>query len=267
MSQKQTVIYAAGTMQEAYLLKDVLAEAGIVAMVTNEVLEGGAGVDMVGWLTLARVVVSEDDAERARRIALYFEGAKHELPDDLTEETDLTDQIDDGAGQGGDSGLTLDAWPRCPECDAPRPTRCPVCGTIGSDFPRADPEFIGPVGEGEPTEATSCRCSSGGCSSGHAAGEEEPAEADEESPEEFDADELDEVGPVGLMLMCPTCDEPFAPEFPCRCAWCDHQFDDGYDVDQFHDEPPEEIGSRVLLVIFFLMALLLAVVAYFVAVL
>ncbi len=267
MSQKQTVIYAAATVQEAYLLKDVLAEAGIVALVTNEVLEGGAGVDVIGWTTLARVVVGEDDAEAARRIALYFDGAKDRLPDDLTEETNLTDHIDDrlidsGAGEGGESGVTIDIWPRCPECDAPRPTKCPICGTIGSDFHQADPDFIGTPDKGEPAEAASCKCSSGGCSSGHAAGEEEPVEAGEQSPDEFE-----EAEPVGLMLMCPTCDEPFAPEFPRRCAWCDHEFDDGYEVDHFHDEPPEEVGSRVLLVIFFLMALLLAVVFYFVAVL
>ena len=267
MSQKQTVIYTAATVQEAYLLKDVLAEAGIVAVVTNEVLQGGSGVDVVGWTTAARVVVDEEDAEAARRIALYFDGVKDELPDDLTEETNLADHADNRAGEGGESGVTLDAWPRCPECDAPRPTKCPICGTIGSDFTQADPDFIGRPDKGEPTERTACGCASGGCSSGHAAGEEEPGEADEGSPDELDADELDEIEPVGLMLMCPTCDEPFAPEFPCRCAWCDHQFDDGYEVDEFHDEPPEEIGSRVLLVIFVLMALLLAVVAYFVAVL
>jgi len=188
MSQKQTVIYAAGTVQEAYLLKDVLAEAGIVATVTNEVLEGGAGVDVVGWVTAARVVVGEEDAEGARRIALYFDGVKGELPDDLTGETNLADHIDDsviddGAGQGGESGVTIDVWPRCPECDAPRPTKCPICGTIGSDFHQADPDFIGPPQKGEPTECMSRGCSSGGCSSGHAAGEEEPVEAGEQSPD------------------------------------------------------------------------------------
>ncbi len=250
MTRKQTVVYTARTMQEAYLLKDVLAEAGIEAIVTNEVLEGGAGVDVVGWVTLARVVVAEEDAETARRIARYFDGAKDSLPDDLTD--DLTEE---GAAEGDRSmfsandgpknasiGRKMDqpptgrerlenpeaafaAWPQCPECDSPRPTRCPICGTIGSDFPQADPQFVG-------------------------------------TP---DSDEPAEPKPPGLVLMCPTCDEPFVPEFPRRCAWCDHQFDDGFDVDQFDDQPPEEIGSRVLAVVFFLMVLLLAVAAYFVS--
>ena len=101
MSQEQTVIYTAGTMQEAHLLKDVLAEAGIEATVSNELLEGGAGVGAVGRLTDAQVVVGEEDAEEARRIALYFDGVKHKLPDDVTEETNLTEHIDGGVGEGG----------------------------------------------------------------------------------------------------------------------------------------------------------------------
>ena len=67
------VIYAAANMQQAYLLKSVLADRGIVAIVANGMLQGGSGVDMVGWPTLARVVVAECDAVLARQIALEFD--------------------------------------------------------------------------------------------------------------------------------------------------------------------------------------------------
>ena len=258
MAGRQTVIYAAGTMQEAHLLRGVLAEAGIRAWVTNDVLQGGSGVDVVGWVTLARVVVADEDAETARRIALHFDGVKHELPEDVLKETGVTDELVEEAAPEEEPDDTLDAWPRCPRCGEPRPTRCPICGTVGTDFPQADSHFIGTLDQGEPEDAqplksASCGCASGGCASGE--GAEEP-----EEPLEEPAD----VEPPGLMLMCPTCDEPFAPEFPRRCAWCEHEFEDGFEVDQFDEQPSEEVGGRVMLVVFCLMALLLAVLVYFV---
>ena len=64
MPDKTAVIYAARTMQEAHLLKDALIEAGIGATVINDLLQGGSGVDVVGWSTLSRVVVPEEDALR-----------------------------------------------------------------------------------------------------------------------------------------------------------------------------------------------------------
>jgi len=73
MAGELKVIYAARTMQEAHLLKDHLEENGIRAMVTNSSLEGGSGVDILGWPTLARVAVNEEDAAAARQIALQFD--------------------------------------------------------------------------------------------------------------------------------------------------------------------------------------------------
>ena len=31
------------------------------------------------------------------------------------------------------------------------------------------------------------------------------------------------------MLLCPTCDEPFTPQFARRCDDCGHEFPDGFD--------------------------------------
>ena len=69
MLQEFPTIYRAKNLQEAYLLRNALEEQGIRAMVTNEVLQGGSGVDIVGWPTLPRVVVAEEDSARAREIA------------------------------------------------------------------------------------------------------------------------------------------------------------------------------------------------------
>ena len=55
MSDKQVTIYHARTAQDAQVLKNVLAEAGIRALVTNEVLADGAGTDILGWPSLAQV--------------------------------------------------------------------------------------------------------------------------------------------------------------------------------------------------------------------
>ena len=64
-----------------------------------------------------------------------------------------------------------------------------------------------------------------------------------------------------LMLLCPTCDEPFVPEYPRRCEWCGHDFGDGYEVD-----PPrqlEQINSRAIALILGLLLLFAGVVVYF----
>jgi hypothetical protein len=122
------VVYAARNAPEAHFLRNLLAESGIKAVVTNDVLEGGAGVDIVGWPTLPRVVVAEENADAARQLALEFERSR-----------------------GGASGLAPEDakppepsrvppwWPRCPGCGAPRLAQCPCCGTAGTEFLSADP--------------------------------------------------------------------------------------------------------------------------------
>lgn len=71
--ERHIVVYAAANLAEAYHLKNILAEDGIAAEVTNSLLEGGSGVDIVGWPTLPRLLVRERDAARARQIALNYD--------------------------------------------------------------------------------------------------------------------------------------------------------------------------------------------------
>lgn len=145
------------------------------------------------------------------------------------------------------------AWPRCPDCGKPRTTRCPVCGTTGVDFAEADAEYIWGMGLSEQPQG-SCGCSTqGSCdsaacdASGEATGGSPPNEGDDT-----------------LVLMCPTCDEPFVPTYPNRCVWCGHAFDDGYEVD-VAEQPTEEAAGRVILLSVGL-AVLLALVAFYFAV-
>jgi hypothetical protein len=150
MSGNLKVVYAARTVQEAHLLKNVLEEEGIRAIVTNAALEGGAGVDILGWPTLARVAVNEENAAAAREIAMDFDrsissraealngvAATEELPGQRNGRADTAVRVETLPG----------SWPRCPQCGAPRITKCPACGTSGTGFPPADE--IG----GEPSDA------------------------------------------------------------------------------------------------------------------
>jgi hypothetical protein len=238
-------IYRAGSVQQAHLLKNLLADRDIDAVVGNTVLEGGAGVDVVGWNTLARVSVAESDAELARRIAMEFERTVSDNPElaDEIDETVATDEEDD--------------WPRCPGCGEPRLTRCPICETTGTEFPVADPRFVaGTVVEDDAEPTSTCGCGSGGCSS-HGHGEtHSPGEGETDAPAEAEPEEPPRT------LVCTTCDEPFEPQYPRRCAWCGHEFDDGYDVPD-ESEMLEPIPARAIAVIVGLLALGAALVVYF----
>lgn len=246
MFDKQAVVYAARTRQDAFLLRNLLAEEGIEAVIVNDVLEGGSGVDIVGWPTLARVVVPEADAERARHIALVFDRKTAAPPRDWT------------TAEPGEpsAGAVLDAWPKCPECDAPRSTRCPICGTAGHEFHAADSDFLDVLGPGAgAAAATSCSCGPGGCSTGLVPADAGPPPAEHE-PTDHAADASQP------MLMCPTCDEPFVPEYLRRCQWCGHEFPDGTEI-PLPAAPADPINGRVVVTILVLLLLGAAMAGYF----
>jgi len=135
MSERQVVIYSAANRVQAALLRQMLDEHGIAAMVVNDGLTNEGGELPLGLSTAPRVIVAASDAEVARELALRFErqlAARGEFARD--EPRDLID----------DSARTEGFWPLCPECGKKRTTVCPYCGSSGVDFPWAD--------EGDPTE-------------------------------------------------------------------------------------------------------------------
>jgi hypothetical protein len=135
VSDRHRAIYIAANVQQAHLLRNLLAEAGIDSFVSNETLNGVHFVPS-DWLiraaggpgfapTAPKLVVHEDDAEEAREILLEAEstllagGAAPELV-----------QLEAETGEE-------QAWPICPHCARPRLATCPVCKTSGTDFPPA----------------------------------------------------------------------------------------------------------------------------------
>jgi hypothetical protein len=64
------------------------------------------------------------------------------------------------------------------------------------------------------------------------------------------------------LVLCPECDEPFVPEYACRCHRCGHEFPDGFDPSGA--SPPEAFNWRVMVTIAALVAVFAAILAYFV---
>lgn len=123
-------------------------------------------------------------------------------------------------------------WPHCPTCGRSRPTYCPTCDIAGDQFPLA--EYIpaaAPVERTRRDSGCACKTCDGGRDEDHA--------------------------PV--LLICPSCDEAFAPKFYRLCEECGHDFGEGRQV-----KVPEsvELPGRVLFVIAVLGALTIAVLAY-----
>ena len=241
-----TTVYSARSVQEAHFLKNLLVESGINAMVSNELLHRGSGVDLVGLPTAAKVVVAAKDAETARRLALEFDRRIVES----TESEALA-----GLEQG-ESVIEVPApWPRCPQCDTRRTTRCPICPASGTDFDEVDPEFIGTLGlPGDTSDATSGCGSDCSCSHQPQSAAPQSVEAEAEPP-------AAQTSLPRLALMCPTCDEPFVPEFPRRCEWCGHEFADGYGIENVVES--EAIPAQAMIVILGLVTLVLVACAYF----
>lgn len=239
-----TEVYSAKSVVQAHLLKNLLADQGILAIVTNQVLHGGAGIDLVGTPTAAKVVVAAEDAAAAREFALEFDERTRGQAMMAAEET-----IDDH----------VSPWPTCPECGARRTTRCPICHASGTDFSEADRGFLAELAataeRADPGSSCGCSgtCSSKGASESHGeCGRETGIGAE-------DAEDTE------TMLMCSVCDEPFKPTHPKHCEWCGHEFEDGYVVERIVDS--DEISGRAIAVVVALGMLFLAGMAYFLIIL
>lgn len=140
-------------------------------------------------------------------------------------------------------------WPRCPECGAPRLTRCPYCRTSGTSFAKADhPPSAAAFGAGSevdvfhPAEGSSCSCSHAGCGAEAHPGEE---------PEDASG-----------MCVCPMCDEPFHPDYLRQCEWCGHDFGEGFVAESLATQH-EPVNVRVVAVMIGLVIFAVATLTYF----
>lgn len=239
------VVYTAATEPVAYQLKNLLADAGIDATVSETGISGVTATSGADWA--AEILVREDDAEAARRIAEEFD-ARTSRPSQASQEA---------PAEPPSPAEASGAWPRCPQCGALRVTRCPACGTTGTRFDQADPEFAGPVAVDRDARPIACSCQGGACSPQSSSGEDEAGAA---GPGEDEPSPPSEQAPA--MLVCPECDEPFVPEYACRCPACDHRFADGYDAES-DPSARDRMGVRAVAVILGLAALLIAVLVYF----
>lgn len=61
-------VYHATTGAEAHLIRGLLEEAGLQAIVEGEALTTAIGDIPAGWTTAPRVMVASNDAERARTL-------------------------------------------------------------------------------------------------------------------------------------------------------------------------------------------------------
>ncbi|OHB73222.1 MAG: hypothetical protein A2V70_09465 [Planctomycetes bacterium RBG_13_63_9] len=250
MPREQTVIYATASSQKAHLLRELLGDSQVEAVVVDKLPRQGSGGDNVSQSVPFGVAVANHNAPRARRIAMDFdqEGVRA---------AERAARVEAPALPG--------AWPKCPECDAPRSTRCPICETAGTDFAPVDMGFswIADLDDAAAAAAAagSCSCGPHGCSSGGPAAETDMSGGDRDPGEDGDPSK---DGPdwAASMLICPTCDEPFRPEYPRQCQWCGHEFDEGFDVD-VQLVSGEWANARVVAVISALLVLLLALAVYF----
>jgi hypothetical protein len=90
---------------------------------------------------------------------------------------------------------------------------------MGTDFAQADVDFGRLLNISMSGNSTPC-CGPQGCS---------PVRP--QSPPEGPKCPASETAEgAAAMVLCPTCDEPFRPEFARRCGQCGHNFADGFDL-------------------------------------
>ena len=130
MSHETEIIYVAGRIEEAVIVKQMLAERGIDSVIENQSLQGAVGELPAGEATNPRVRVPAEEAEKSREVVKAFEH-QQKLARERTVYIDA------------DYDENWPQWPTCPECHRRRQTVCPICKTAGTNLPMADPNHDG----------------------------------------------------------------------------------------------------------------------------
>lgn len=226
MSGEQTVIYSAGSLQEAYLVRDALAAQDIAAMVLNEALQGAIGELPPGLSTSPKVTVASSQAAQAREL---MESIQHQFAPRRTDPlaTAGTQSVGGETSTGQPVADHQVDWPHCPQCEALRQTVCPICHVAGTDFPAAEYTLASMVLEND-------------C-----------------DPDNLDIEQT-ALDDASWLLVCHNCDEAFQPEFYRKCPWCGHDFGQGMEL----SPPGEPTSDREVAVIIGLGLLAVAAVMY-----
>lgn len=122
-------LYATSSMQEANQLVAMLAEYKIPALLAIDGELQAAPPPSSSTATFTELLVAERDQPDAyQRLAEHFRAQSPTLEVDQEAEYDLPRPVKN--------------WPRCPGCGKRRLAACPICGTSGTSFPAADPNFV-----------------------------------------------------------------------------------------------------------------------------
>jgi len=139
MPAELVVVYTAGNLPQAFLLKNLLAEYGVAAQVLDEAIHSLAE-DPSNWRAQPRVAVRREDAEFAREVAEGFDAQLRRGAEAVAR----------GEESAPVEAQRWESWMACPQCGEPRPTFCPGCDTRGTDFRLA--EFVPSSERGQPIQ-------------------------------------------------------------------------------------------------------------------
>jgi hypothetical protein len=252
MRTTQEVIYRAANVEQAYLLCNMLEERGIGAEVTNAMLQQAAGDLPYGGPIEPRVVVDAADAPDARRIAAEFDqivsrartlesvGGRTHLESKARLSTRLFLYCSAWYAAWWwaallTAGTGLEGWPVAvgmSACFVALTTyfvafgkRHRPCNEDRALVAEAD-DTTAPV-DHWPTCPSCSRRRHTSCPICETSG------TDFEQgymPTTTAASDTVASDTGALLVLCPTCDEPFEPQFPSRCEWCGYRFADGHEL-------------------------------------
>lgn len=101
-------IYRARNLPEAHAIRLLMEREEIVVSIANEILQGIIGETAMGWSTSPRLMVKQQDAERARAILLrHLEHTKHEQ---RSMSEDVVKCLACGAVMNGDAECAACGW-------------------------------------------------------------------------------------------------------------------------------------------------------------
>lgn len=221
-------IYTAANAAQARQLVTQLEQRGIRSVVFNERLQYGAA-EVVGMAVEPKVAVKRNDEAQARVIAQAFDRALVVMAHRSRERVlDPESEVSPLVEENDSADIVADtSSPPAPDWPL-----CPDCQRPRQTACEVCGTFGGPFPRGDAAYSGVI-----------------PPKAD-----------------ASFQVICPTCDEPFVPEWVKTCGACGHDFGDGFELPAVADQkggPWEELNPRVLLIAGFLLAMFCGLAVYF----